>query len=263
MSLKSIFQAASSVVGTAAVVSSAGRGLIRRETSLSPQRLAALRSGRNLEVTLERTLIALKTSGAGEVWFNQLNVAGGVGGGSGFNRAAVDLGRICRHQNLLRMQLNELKGWTANDGPAAAVEELFEYAAWLALLRARGQLPYSTGHWPKIVKIELQLIAPAEYFERHGGVLLAQSTLERAESELNELRAEHAALTHISFTPMPIVLPARIGAPQFVRCFDGSGIEERVSHRSTAPSALDVLQPGKADELRKWLDDALSDANLN
>jgi hypothetical protein len=76
------------------VVSSGGRGQFRREISLSPRRLAALLAERNLEVTLEHTLIALKGDELGVKWFNQLNVAAGVGRGSRLNRAAVDLARI-------------------------------------------------------------------------------------------------------------------------------------------------------------------------
>jgi len=76
------------------VVPSSMRGIPRRELTLSAQRLRALLAGRNLEGTLERTLTSLKASDESSVWFNQLNVAGGVGGGNGFNRAAVDLGRF-------------------------------------------------------------------------------------------------------------------------------------------------------------------------
>jgi hypothetical protein len=245
---------------SAVIVPSTMRGIPRRRLALSPRRLRALLAGRDLEVSLERTLISLKAADKSMVWFNQFNVAGGVGGGNGFNRAAVDLGRFSVLGGKLRVEPKELKAWTSNDSPREAVEELFAYCCWLLALHRRGVSPYEHEVWKKLDGIRLHLIAPEPYFTRHRGVATACSVLRQAEAELAALRSVHPELSGVTLAPVPIVLPGRLGPVAFVRCFDPDAANRLVAAGKSAASALEVLHPEAVPTLGEWFHEALVQA---
>jgi len=247
----------------AEIAPSTRRGLLRREIRLSARRLEALLTGRNMEVTLERTIVALRMNAEGESWANQLNVGAGIGGGTALNRVAVDVARLTGAGKQLRLSLNELKAWRSNEPPRAAVEELFAYGPWLALLRPRAVVPYNRQPWPQVDHVDMHLMAPAAYFARHGGVAATSSVLRSAETELEALRSRHAELRAVSFAPGPIVLRAGIGAAEFLNCFNSSAIRALVRTGSAAASPLDVLRTDKASELRAWVHDWLARVGRN
>jgi hypothetical protein len=263
MRLGNIFRTIQAPVTTGVIVPSTMRGVLRQELRLSPPRLVALLAHRDLEVTLERTLVALANRNEQEAWFNQLNVAGGVGGGNAFNRVAVDLGQVTLADRALRLHFKELKAWNASDPPRAAIEEVFSYGALFSVLRHAGIAPYDEQPWPDVLSTRLHLIAPAEYFVRHGGVGAARQTLLDAEAELAALREVYPELAGVSFGLSPIVLPNRVRADYFVRCFDSSAVDALLQDGAKAASALDVLRPDKVEELTAWLRDGLLTANLN
>ncbi len=254
MALDAIYRKIQQEAAGAVVVASSMRGIRRRELALSSQRLRALLTGRNLEVTLERTLAALKSR-----WFNQLNAAGGVGGGNGFNRAAVDLGRFYVGAGLRCVALKELKSWTATDTPREAVEEVFAYCAWLLALRRRGVSPYERDAWA-LDRVQLHVIAPEEYFRSHGGVATACEVLRHAEVELAALRVTRPELSGVAVAPAPIVLARRFGEDDFVRCFDTDAVNCLLRSGRSAASALEVLRPEAIPALGEWLHDALAQA---
>lgn len=259
MQLATIHQQVQQAGASAVVVRSTRRGIPRRELTLSPRRLRALLAGRDLEVTLERTLVSLKAGDESAVWFNQMNIAGGLGGGNGFNRAAVDLGRFCVWDGKLWVAFKELKSWTAKDTPREAVEELFAYCCWLLALRGRGVSPYNHQAWA-IDGIRLHLMAPEKYFVRHGGAAAASSVLRQAEAELAALRTTHPELSGVSLAPAPIVLPGRLGEGAFVRCFDPNAINRLLAAGRAAASAAEVLRPEAIPAIGEWLRDALVQA---
>jgi hypothetical protein len=260
MRLDAIYQQIQREANGVIVVPSTMRGIPRRELTLSPQRLRALLAGRHLEVTLERTLVSLKAGDESEIWFNQLNIAGGVGGGNAFNRAAVDLGRFSVRDGKLWMAFKELKSWTAKDTPREAVEELFAYCCWLLALRGRGVSPYNDAIWT-LDGIQLHLMAPERYFVSHAGVTAACRVLRQAEAELAALRPTHPELSGVSLAPAPIVLPGRLGEEGFVRCFNPDAINRLLTTGMAAASASEVLRLEAIPALGEWLRDALVQAS--
>jgi hypothetical protein len=259
MRLDAIYRQIQREADGAMVVPSSMRGIPRRELALSPERLRALLAGRDLEVTLERTLVSLKARDGSAVWFNQLNVSGGVGGGNGFNRAAVDLGRFSVRNGKISVASKELKSWKSKDTPREAVEELFVYCGWLLALRQRGVSPYKQDVW-KVDGIQLHLIAPEKYFLWHGGMTAVCGVLRQAEAELAALRATHPELSGVSLSPAPIVLPGRLHEGSFVRCFDADAVNRLIAAGRSAVSASEVLCPEAIPTLGEWLQDALVQA---
>lgn len=261
MRLETIYTNIQKHAATAVIVPSAKRGIPRRELFLSAPRLQALLEGHNLEPSLERSLVSLMTSEESAVWFNQLNVAGGVGGGNGFNRVAVDLGRFTLRGQKIGVSFKELKSWASKDTPRTAVEQVFSYFSWFSALQQLSVAPYEQELW-KLDWIQLYLIAPENYFLWHGGVASVCDILRQAEAELAVLRSTHSELERVSFAAMPIVLSRRIGVRTFISCFDQERLKQLIGAESTAASALDVLRPESLPVLREWLHHALVQAGV-
>jgi hypothetical protein len=244
------------------VVPTERRGRRRRELTLSCERLRALQDGERLEETLERTLMSLI---AGEAlpweWFNQLNIAAGVGGGTRLNRAAVDLARFSMRGGVSWAGFKELKSWTSNVPLRDAIEQLFRYCGWFLALQRRGIRPYDREGW-RFGGIQLHLLAPEIYFRNYGGIPIVRDALRRAEGELAVLRDTHPELRGVSLAQTPIVLPGRLGADEFIRCFDPDAVRRLLAAGRGAASALDVLRPDAVPELRRWLEDALVEAGV-
>ena len=65
-----------------------------RKTELSPKLLIAFDRSTDVEEVLQRTLVEVMHDPPNDCWFNEFNVAAGWGGGGcGYNRHAIDLGR--------------------------------------------------------------------------------------------------------------------------------------------------------------------------
>lgn len=259
MALESIFARIHPLANGSAISRSTGRGRARRAMRLSAARLSALLGERNLEVTLERTLVALMADGESAGWCNQLNIAAGVGGGVHFNRVAVDLCRLpCATFGTDVVAFAELKAWTSTDTPQAAAAELFRYAAWLSLLRSRGVSPFRDPPWDVDRPVRLYLIAPEAYFRRHGGVASAIAVLRDFETELAALKAVHQVLHAVSFAASPVVLSSDIDPPKFLQAFRRDSIERLIAEGLSTSSALAVLEPQAIPTLQQWFADALS-----
>lgn len=263
MRLEAIYESVKSQATVAVIAPSAKRGILRQVVRLTPRRLDALLAERYLELTLERTIVALRITTDSDFWANQFNPAAGIGGGTSLNRVAVDLARLNRADDQVQLSLNELKAWRSNEPPRSAAEELFAYGSWLALLRQRAVEPYDRQPWTEVDGVEMHLIAPADYFARHGGIAAASSVLRSAETELAALRSRHAELRTLSVAPAPIVLGAAIGAGEFVACFDREAMNESSSTGAGAASPVEVLRADSVPVLRAWLRQAWVEAGSN
>jgi hypothetical protein len=250
---------------------SEGRGMLRRETTLSHARLRALLKGQYLEVTLERTILALLDDIENNYrWGNQFNIAGGLGGG---NTEASDL---CREGEKDRVfDLIELKGWKSRDQIHKTVEQVYRYFCKFWALALRNVAPFD-GLVDCLVAVRLWVLAPTQYL-RPGRVSLNQilgrkfglpgmdqpeGLFKQVSENLEALKTERPELAKVSFQPNEILLDSAIGRQQFIDCFDPEKIKPLVDSNQDADSALDVLLPSKECILRDWVQNAMIRAGV-
>jgi hypothetical protein len=274
------------------VVASNGRGAIRREPRLSVERMQALLQGRDIEVTLERTIIAVLKDGDTHAWGNQFNVAGGVGGGNAYNRTAVDLVRLGGDlQNLVVLDLIELKEWNSPDEVPAVAEQIYTYFCMFWALALRQVEPYRG--WAELLEqVRLWVMAPKSFFEptprrlptTTGSELLKrlgeskglpplQSTLPPAQDtpggrfaqlhdNLEALKQDRPELAKVAFQQNEIVLGSAFSRNQFLACFDRDRLEGLVRSWAPAGSPPEVVFEGQRDALARWVNEALARAGL-
>jgi hypothetical protein len=246
------------------LIPSRGRGRRRQELRLRPGRLAVLLRGHKVEEVLQRTIVALMGTRTWEVWFNELNIAGGLGGGVAFNRVAVDLGRVTRGDPADKrcLDLFELKDWEGADPPAAAANQLLEYGCLFWALVRRRVSPYQNLR-EKLQAVRLAVMAPAAYYQRFGCVAEAAAGLfARVHEGLEQVKAGCPELAPLSFMPIPVVLPRTFGKGAFLDCFDRQRASELIGRGQTVNSPLEVLRPDRIPLLRSWVEQALRDAGL-
>jgi hypothetical protein len=284
------------------IIDSDGRGVFRfprtpdAKTEFSQELLSALLDAmvddRRVETVLQRTLVALMDKQNDFRWFNELNVAGGLEGIG--PRVAIDLGRL-EHADIgsphftnemlppfFNLDLFELKEWESDDTPKEASKQLFRYLSlyWSLVLRGNVEPYEGRGDRNRVRRIRLALLAPADFFRRHGhnvepefeNVLreyVAQAELAQYTGicgaycrEMNRLRARFPDLQHVDFHPVPVVLADTISRAEFLGCFDRRAIEECLRRGRSAQSAMEILHLGQVDRLREWLGDAISRANM-
>ena len=258
-------------------------GMPRRALNLSVELLKAMLQGRFVEEVLQRTLVSVMPGiGNNPIWFNEFNVAGGLGDGSDYNRVAVDLGRVTaqgdRSNPSLSLDLFELKEWANNnDTPGKAARQVFWYASlYLSIvLQVRGSLD-------KLKAVRLAAMAPDAYFMLHGyappkclgtRVLTSLHVLGQLRvrnqffdgfhEALENLKREYRELRRVTFQAPAVVLPPSLDRQAFLDCFNRRRmIRDYIDKGQSAPDPREVLAHGSEQRLRQWLSEALDNSNL-
>jgi hypothetical protein len=260
--------AARAAVAAGKVVPSESRGVFRRVLELSAPRLAALLRGHDLEVTTQRMIVALAASGPNDSdllggFANELQVGAGVyvptsrldALDSGNRR--IDLARLFWKKRVV-LPLTEMKGSHANDSPRDALEQVFAGYCWTRELRKLGVPPYDSEVWSKVDYIPLQIIGPADWFARYGGVSAAIRVLNAAQGEI-----EHLDWHDVGVHERPLVLETRLWSSKTIfDNFDAALIEAAI-RAGGAQDALKVLRQDRIDEMRSSLFAALQQAEAN
>jgi hypothetical protein len=268
--LTKVSTAAREAVAAGTIVPSDSRGVFRRVLALSAPRLEALRRGQDLEVTTQRTIVALAATGPIDSedllgdFTNELQVGAGVyvptirfGVGDSGNRR-VDLARLLWEKQVV-LRLTEMKRSRASDSPRNALEQAFEGYAWIRELRQLGVTPYDLDLWPEVDHIQLEIMGPANWFARHGGVSSAIRMLSAAQGEIAQL----TGLRDVGVRQRPIVLDGCLwNAECLLRNFDSQLLEAAI-RKGGASDALEVLCPARLDGLRSSLYAALQLAEAN
>jgi hypothetical protein len=274
MNLKRIFETVSNVarsaVAAGTVVPSESRGVFRRKPELSARRLDALRRGHDLEVTTQRMIVALAASGPKDDsdllggFANELQVGAGVYIPTGQfalsdnGNRRIDLARLLRRERLV-LPLTEMKGSRANDSPRAALEQVFENYCWIRGLRQLSVTPFDSEVWREVNLIQIQIMAPADWFARHGGVPATIRVLSAAKEEIQDC----AELCDVKVCKRPIVLDVHLwSANRLLENFDTHLLEVAIQ-RGGARDALEVLRQDKLAELQSSLNAALQQAASN
>jgi hypothetical protein len=275
-----------------AVVPSSGRGVIRRETRLTPERLQTVLAGRDVEVTLERTILSILQDGETSWWGNQFNVAGGVGGGTTYNRTAVDLVHVGLDQDSATvLDFIELKEWESPDDLHEVAEQVYTYFCMFWTLAQAGVEPNCQSM--EVDRVRLWVLAPMRFFQpmvlprltetlsttllnriraRQGLPLLPpappalKDSPRRMYAQLHEnlesLKQERPELAKVSFQPNEIILDSIVGRHDFMASFDHGRIQALLSQSATADSPLDVLDQAHRPQLERWVKHAFTQAGI-
>lgn len=139
------------------------RGGLRKETELSENRKAAILQGNQLEVSLERAIVA--SADDEDLFFNHLSLVSGIHNSSSLcKQVAVDL-VVKRPGSLL---LIELKAWdNKSDSPVDALLEISAYFLVYQKMLEFDSVSHG-GKFEKAEKYNLILMAPKEYFQYWG-----------------------------------------------------------------------------------------------
>jgi hypothetical protein len=166
------------------------------------------------EVILERAVAMLGKTGTMPDWLNQVPVASGLVDGYSDKRAALDLVKLTDST----AQFVELK-WES-DTPAYATFEVLRYGLVYLFSRVNAAaFDYTDRRMMRVSRVDLQVVAPAVFFEQHYLGWLEQG-LHRAVGDLaREKTSGHLVMGfEVLALPPDFELPFRDGAEARVAC---------------------------------------------
>jgi hypothetical protein len=241
-------------VQSASKISGVGRGRLRQELKLSPARLTELLRARKIEVTLERTIVALMDRTPGN-WWNQFNPAAGVCAG---NVEAADI--IHSADSERRLDFIEVKDWDASDEPLKAALQVIGYFCMFIACHSKRIPPYHD--WPPLASVRIWFLAPDGYFKNHGGLAEVNRTLSAVHRAFDEMKLVNPALAGAQFKPAALVLDSSVTKKLFVDCFDAANIQSRIRQKQSVDNPRNVLLNGEIEMLRDWVTRAFTDGGM-
>jgi hypothetical protein len=227
-----------------------GRGQLRRVTELSLGRIDAnVYDQENWELTVERTIVAsqMNRPGCNYDWYNQFNVASGIGGSDEGRRTAIDLVRKSLYcANLY--DLIELKVWNSQDEPYDVGWEIVRYCLAFLILGKEREDP-NCFDWPPLERAEFFVLAPDTWrpYDADEVMQLFHDALEIA----GNLRPEVSCCT---FWPKVLRLSG-ISMTEF----------RKMLYHPTPLNRYGNLyvNDNRIERLHKWVDDAFQEVELN
>ena len=234
-------------VGRAINIRGKGRGILRQELKLTPARLSALLRGQKIEVTLERTIVALMDGTIGE-WWNQFNPAAGVCSG---NVQAADIIHSVDHDGRRILDFIEAKDWDADDEPLKVALQVLRYYLMFHACHARQISPYH--EWPELALVRLWVLAPVAYIKRHRGLAEVNRTLGSVHRAIDGMRLLDLGLASLRFEPTAIVLDSSVTKDEFIGCFETAKVKKLIREGLSVSSPLNVLIDDKVEMLRGWM----------
>ena len=166
------------------------------------------------EVLLERAVAMLGKSGVMPGWLNQVPVASGLVDGHSDKRAALDLVKLTDST----AQFVELK-WES-DTPAYAAFEVLRYGLVYLFSRVNAAtFGYLDLQMMRVSRVDLQVVAPAVFFEQHDLWWLEQG-LGQAVGDFSRQKTSDQLAMGFEFLAIPndFELPFRDGAEVRAAC---------------------------------------------
>ncbi len=220
------------------------------ETPFSTPRQAANLGGKDLEVTLERTIAYTQNRRTDNVyvWYNQLNVGSGVCGSNADRKTAADLVRHPR-TNPPQLDLIELKAWGTKDTPLHTAIEVVRYGfALLILGRERLDPHFDRLSWPQVQALNLFVLTPDDWYACSWADLGVDCLMEAFHDAMKAAKVIEPKLTCCTFFPKCLRLNG-LTREQFLALLSGPD--------PTNPTfSYANLTPERLVRINAWVDDA-------
>lgn len=170
----------------------------RHATTFSRKRSKANALGKNREVTLERVIVSAMHGYQDEEWYNQFNVASGIGGPNSDRKTSIDIIRFDPKNK--GWTFIELKDWKAKDSPLRVLYEIILYGILFSQIRRYSVELRLHNEVQEIKNVRLAAMAPHTWHEQFKAdskhLLSPDSIFELASCALRSAQSKDPFLMH-------------------------------------------------------------------